>query len=117
MTGKPFIAVTITPLQSSIRKYRPLANDTWDVWVWASGWSLLGNVSDAEAQRAIQEADEVFFEQEPADGWIEWHGGDNPFTTNTLLDVKSKAGTSVRVWSESMKWWHTDIIAYRVVQP
>ena len=55
-----------------------------------------------------------------ADGWIEWKGGEQPVSLETLVNIKTRCGAVAQMLAWECDWRHngdnTDIIAYRVVQ-
>lgn len=55
-----------------------------------------------------------------ADGWIPWHGGENP-VPGKMVECMLSAGHRFRCAADSLSWRHNGdcggIVAYRVVEP
>lgn len=57
-----------------------------------------------------------------ADGWIEWHGGENP-VGDALVEIRLRNGCTTTETASGFPWDHdettpyADIIAYRLARP
>lgn len=81
-----------------------------DVWYWDHG----GDASDIVAYRVVQEAPKA------DDDWIEWKGGECPFSGTTRVSVRLSNGmhgsgiAADFVWIDDKYRWN--VVAYRVVK-
>ena len=64
-----------------------------------------------DALKAIDEA----LSQEPSD-WIEWHGGEQPVSDNTMVEVEFKDGFKFKYHADDLDWYSKDIIRYRIAK-
>ena len=96
-------------------------------------WTHVGNRYDITHYRLVQPANELCKAfgartSEPTaepdvDGWIEWHGGDDPVSPQALVLVRWRKGheTTEPQPAGIYSWHHcddyNDIVAYRLVQP
>lgn len=73
---------------------------------------------ELEGKREINPAPEPKNGAPIHDGWIEWHGGDNPAGNKTVM-YKMRDGVTEAYSADALRWEHEgdkwDIIAYRIV--